>query len=153
VRNAYLGGIVIAVAALVACSPAPQLTRRSEQVDVFRTQYFESYANDPLESEIRKGIVHRRMNFMQVLAAWGLPNIRTGQAVGDETWTYFAVDEHTQMLVSYELAFTGGSLTRWAIGHSSGMTLLTPDDLSGLPSRWALREEVPTESGLQQTRK
>jgi hypothetical protein len=153
-RAGYSGVLAAAVCAVAACSHAPQLTRHSDQTAVFRAQYLQYYAGDPFEGEIRHGIVHKTMNFMQVLAAWGLPNARTQQSWdGDETWTYFAVDEHSNSLISYDLVFTDGRVDRWVVRHPADMPILPPEDLTGLPTGRALVEDTPKEQGLSAPRK
>lgn len=153
-RVRYPGVLAAAVCALAACSHAPQLTRYSDQTAVFRAQYFQYYSGDPFEGEIRNGIVHKTMNFMQVLAAWGLPNARAQQSgEGNETWTYFAVDENSHSLMSYELVFTESRVARWVVRHPAGMPILPPDDLTGLPTGRVPLDDTPTEQGLLPPRK
>ena len=151
----YPSFFAIAVVALAAaCSHAPQLTRHSDHVLVFRTQYLQHYSGAPFEKEIRNGEIHKSMNFMQVLAAWGLPNVRSQPSPdGNETWTYFSVDEHTSELRSYALVFTKNCLTRWVVSDRSDMSLLTLDDLSGLPRVATVPDDVPSDGGLLRARK
>jgi hypothetical protein len=93
----------------------------------FRTQYLETHPNDKFEKQILESEVRKGMNFMQVLASWGLPNKRAiVNDSGNETWTYYAMDEHTKVLTSYELVFGKSQLTHWVIdGGAPGLTNLT----------------------------
>jgi hypothetical protein len=89
------------------------------------------------------------MNFMQVLASCGLPNLRAGgSAEGSETWTYYARDGHTKKVLSYELVFSKNELSNWIIG-AAGPGLLNPDDLTGLPTVGVTPVEDPASSSLQ----
>ena len=71
--------IGIVVVLTVSCTHAPQLDRTSDQVAGFRTHYLEHNPDDPFKKDIMRGKVHKEMNYMQVLASWGLPNVRTGR--------------------------------------------------------------------------
>ena len=126
--------VIVVIGFAVSCSHAPQLERTSEQVAGFRSQYLEHHPDDRFKKQILKNEVHKEMNFMQVLAAWGLPNVRNGvDEQGSETWGYFAVDKHSKEVKRYDLVFNRSRLIGWLISDDPGLGLLNPEDLTGLP--------------------
>ena len=130
-----LGVVAIAAGLFAAsCSHAPRLERNSEEVAGFRAHYLEYHPHDPFKKQILKSEVHKDMSYMQVLASWGLPNLRSGNAEeGSEVWAYYAVDEHSKELRNYQLAFYRNRLIIWQITNDPGIGLVHPDDLTGLP--------------------
>lgn len=129
--------VVVAVAlAVVSCAHSPRLSRQSEDVTTLRAEYLNNYPDDEFKQQIINGEVRKGMNIFQVLASWGLPNVRRGVTRGtSESWIYYAVDEHTQKLMSYELVFQKRSLSYWIIdGDVPGLGTLTPRDLIGIPT-------------------
>lgn len=127
--------VLVTAAFAVSCSHAPRLDRDPDQVGAFRSEYLLTHPDDPFKKEIMNNQVRRDMSIMQVLAAWGLPNARTEVAKnGSETWTYYAIDKSSREVVGYQLVFDKNRLCHWVISANAGQGLLTPDDLTGLPT-------------------
>jgi hypothetical protein len=126
-----LAAVIVVLA--VSCTHAPQLNRTSDQVLEFRTHYLTNNPDDRFKEDIMKSKVHREMNYMQVLAAWGLPNVRTGVADdGSETWGYYAVDDVSRDVRRYDLLFSKNRLVSWYISDPDA-NLLHRDEVSDLP--------------------
>ena len=128
---------IVAIGLLVfaaSCSHAPRLERNSTQVAEFRAQYLEHHPDDPFKKDILSSRVQKEMNYMQVLASWGLPYARTGIAEdGTETWSYIAVEALSKEVLRYDLVFTKNRLINWLISDNLGQGLIYPKDLTGLP--------------------
>ncbi len=122
---------VFLVALVAACSHAPRLDRDADATADFRAEYLEHNAHNEFTERIMRGEVDKGMNAMQVLAAWGLPNVRRSWQDSDaERWTYYTLDEYTSRLTSYELVFAGGYVARWLVdANVRGLGTLTPKDL------------------------
>ncbi|MDH3216032.1 MAG: hypothetical protein OEN01_07030 [Candidatus Krumholzibacteria bacterium] len=128
--------LVVVIAFAASCSHSPRLPRGTQEVASLRAEYLQNNPDDPFKGQILNSEVSKGMNVLQVLASWGLPNVRRGYAQGhSESWTYYAVDEHTQKLLSYELVFYKSTLSLWVMdGDAAGLGTLTPRDLIGIPT-------------------
>ena len=90
--------------------------------------------------------------FVIVLAAWGLPNMRSEVSKnGSETWTYFAIDETSREVHGYQLVFDKNRLCHWVISDHPGQGILNPEDLTGLPTVGDT-QTLPSGMGLEQKR-
>ncbi len=137
---------IVTVAFAASCSHAPRLERNTSQVAEFRAHYLEYHPDDPFIKDILNSRVQKEMNYMQVLASWGLPHARTGIAEdGSETWAYLAVDRVSKAVWRYELVFSKNSLVNWLISNDPGLGLIYPDDLTRLPT---MDTDMETSSGL-----
>jgi hypothetical protein len=126
---------IVSLAFAASCSHAPRLERDSTQVAEFRAQYLKHHPDDPFKEDILNSRVQKEMNYMQVLASWGLPYARTGIADdGTETWSYIAVEAVSREVLRYDLVFTKNRLINWLVSDDLGMGLIYPDDLTGLPT-------------------
>ena len=150
--NALPTVALVTIAFAVSCSPAPQLVRNPDQVEGFRAQYLMHHPDDPFKNEIMNSQVRKDMTIMQVLAAWGLPNMRSEVSKnGSETWTYFAIDETSREVHGYQLVFDKNRLCHWVISDHPGQGILNPEDLTGLPTVGDT-QTLPSGMGLEQKR-
>ena len=110
-------GLTMLVLALASsCSQLPQSSRTDEQMTSVREEYLANHPDGTYNAYIREGRVVKGMGNVEVLASWGLPNVRRpGPEANVEYWEYYARDELSNSLVSYELAFVERVLSRWAV--------------------------------------
>ena len=110
-------GLTMLVLALAAsCSQLPQSSRTDEQMTSIREEYLSNHPEGVYNAYIKEGRVVKGMGSVEVLASWGLPNVRRpGPEANAEFWEYYARDEQSNSLVSYELAFVDKLLTRWSV--------------------------------------
>jgi hypothetical protein len=97
-----------------------------------REEYLANHPEGVYNAYIREGRVVKGMGNVEVLAAWGLPNVRRpGKEAGVEYWEYYARDEQSNSIVSYELAFVERVLNRWSVradlASVLGTTQIGPD--------------------------
>jgi hypothetical protein len=147
-RGARSLGIVaiVTVAFAASCSHAPRLERNTGQVAEFRAQYVKHHPDDPFIKDILNSRVQKEMNYMQVLASWGLPYARTGIAEdGTETWAYIAVEAVSKEVLRYDLVFSRNRLINWLISDDLPPGLIYPEDLTGFPT---MDTGLSTSSGL-----
>lgn len=145
---------VLAVAVLLlillpACSHLPRMPEGAgSDAAALRQAYFEAHPDGEFNECIRQGEVVRGMNVIEVLASWGVPNMRRAYAhATGQYWTYFVVDDASRRVMSYELVFDDRVLERWNIAQSV-LTIdkLPPEDLSGMAP--AIPTEFVRSSGL-----
>jgi hypothetical protein len=127
--------VIVTVAFAASCSHAPRLERSTGQVAEFRTHYIKYHPDDPFIKDILDSRVQKEMNYMQVLASWGLPYARTGIADdGTETWSYVALEAVSKEVLRYDLVFCKNSLVNWLISDDLPPGLIYPEDLIGFPT-------------------
>jgi len=127
-----IGLTMLVLALAVSCSQLPQSSRSDEQITSIRAEYLENHPDGVYNTYIREGRVVKGMGIVEVLASWGLPNVRRPGPEGNvEFWEYYARDEQSNSLVSYELAFVEKALNRWTVhadlATSLGTTKIGPD--------------------------
>ena len=126
---------VLTVAFAASCSHAPVLERNTTQIAEFRAHYLKHHPDDPFMKDILSSRVQKEMNYMQVLASWGLPYARTGIAKdGSETWSYIAIEAVSKEVLRYDLVFAKNSLISWLVSDNPPLGLIYPDDLTGFPT-------------------
>lgn len=109
--------LVLVLAVAVSCSRLPRSTKSNDEMASIRAEYLQNNPEGKYNDHIKEGRVVKGMNTLEVLASWGIPNIRRGwEHDRTEYWTYYAKDEHTEQLVSYDLVFDEKVLNRWVIG-------------------------------------
>ena len=127
-----IGLAVIVLTLTASCSQLPQSSRTDEQMTSVRAEFLQNHPEGMYNAYIKEGRVVKGMGIVEVLASWGLPNVRRPAPEGDvEFWAYYAKDEQTQQLVSYELVFEAKVLNRWTV-HAElpsalGSTAIGPD--------------------------
>ena len=152
-------GLALIVLALTAsCSQLPQSSRTDEQMASIRAEFLQNHPEGMYNGYIQEGRVVKGMGIVEVLASWGLPNVRRPAPEGEvEFWEYYAKDEQTQRLVSYELVFEGKVLNRWAI-HADlpsalGTTSIGPDASRTVEETLRLGTSSPTQGAAPQKKK
>jgi hypothetical protein len=118
--------LVLAATVAVSCSQLPRSNKSTEEMAGIRAEYLQNNPDGKYTDHIMEGRVVKGMSTLEVLASWGLPNVRRNWNRDDaEFWTYYARDEHTQQVVSYDLVFENKLLTRWVVGTELGTSLGT----------------------------
>ncbi len=135
VRGIPLVALVGIVAA--SCSHAPRLATAPAMRDDFRVEYLRNNPDGKHNRHIKNGEITRGMSVIEVLASWGLPNVkRTGKVERNEYWTYYSHDKHTDTYTSYALVFQTRILARWVIETGiNSYDALVQRDLIGIPSQ------------------
>lgn len=107
---------VVLFAMLVSCSHSPKTLRDSEAIRQIRLDYIRNNPDSPYKDYILKGEVVKGMNFMSVLASWGLPNVRRiSEGLVYEHWIYYTQDKAAGVWNIYELIFRDQTLVGWKI--------------------------------------
>lgn len=116
VRVATLAIVAFTVVALSACSNMLRLNRDVEERADLRQNYLQNNPDGAFNNHIVKSEVVKGMNVIEVLASWGLPDVRTAsKTTKAEFWTYFTVDDYSQTVSSYDLVFEDRQLRRWVV--------------------------------------
>lgn len=120
--------LVFGVALIASCSSLPQSTHLDEGQADLRAEYLQNHPDGKYNVHISEGRVVKGMGIVEVLASWGLPNTRRSWQNDDaEYWAYYAKDEHTGQIVSYELIFEEQILSRWMINSNATASLGSAD--------------------------
>ena len=123
-----IGLIVLTAAFAASCGQLPQSSRTDEQMTSIREEYLANHPEGTYNAYIREGRVVKGMGSVEVLASWGLPNVRRpGKETGVEHWDYYARDEQSNSIVSYELTFVEKVLNRWSVRADLGTSLGTTE--------------------------
>jgi len=116
--------VVVTLALAASCSQLPASHRSDEHTTSIRAEYLQNHPDGKYNAYIAEGRVVKGMSVVEVLASWGLPNARRSVAQeNSEFWTYYAKDEQTQQIVSYELVFQTKVLAKWVV-HAESQTAL-----------------------------
>jgi hypothetical protein len=116
--------VVLAAIVAVSCSRLPRTDKPPEEMASIRAEYLQNHPDGQYTDHIMEGRVVKGMNTLEVLASWGLPNVRRNWSQDNsEYWTYYAQDEHTEQVVSYDLIFEEKVLARWVVGTERGKSL------------------------------
>ncbi len=122
--------VVVTLVFAASCSKLPPSSRSDEHTTSIRAEYLQNHPEGEHNAYIAEGRVVKGMGIVEVLASWGLPNARRSVAKDNsEFWTYYAKDEQTQQVVSYELVFQAKVLSKWVV-HAESQTALGTNKLS-----------------------
>ena len=128
-------GLVFVLALTASCSSLPKSDHLDDGEVGMRAEYLESHPDGEYNAHISEGRVVKGMGAEEVLASWGLPNLRRSWKHDKaEYWTYYAKDEHTGQVVGYELIFDKQLLTRWVV-DTNATTSLGTDPVAGSVNR------------------
>jgi len=118
--------LVLAATVAVSCSQLPRSNKTPEEMASIRAEYLQNNPDGKYNDYILEGRVVKGMGTLEVLASWGLPNVRRNWNPDNaEYWTFYARDEHTGQVVSYDLVFENKKLTRWVVSEELGTSLGT----------------------------
>lgn len=126
--------ILLVAVITTACTKLPPMTGVDDDVLSLREHYFSARPDGKFNENISRGEVARGMHVVEVLAAWGLPNMRWGvQHSPDHHWAYFVRDDATQTINGYELVFEDRLLVRWLIAKDVDAKQWPPRNETILP--------------------
>ena len=124
--------VVVALALTASCSSLQQSTTLDADQADLRAEYLANHPDGKFNDHITEGRVVKGMSIVEVLASWGLPNSRRSWKHDNaEYWVYYAKDEHTGQLMSYELIFSEQLLTRWVVNSDAVAGLGTAETTPG----------------------
>ncbi len=111
-----LAVLLTAIALLASCAHSPRSFKDTEAIQQMRLDFIASHPNGGYNNHVLKGEVVKGMNFMSVLASWGLPNVRKVQPASIyEYWTYYTEDKASGQMTIYDLIFKDQVLSGWKI--------------------------------------
>lgn len=139
---------------LLACAHVPRTYDETDAVKRLRLQYVRTHPNGRFNAHILKGEVTKGMDFLDVLASWGLPNLRRGSRESVyENWVYYARDEETGRFTVYELVFKDQHLVDWKVdvnvAGNGGKPPITEDWYPRTPVPGDLSKAPSTETALK----
>ena len=103
-----------------SCAHTPRVTEESESLLTIRRGYLETHPDGQFNPYIVRGEVVPGMDFMDVLASWGIPASRIRDKKGIENWIYLAEDHESGDWVRYTFSFEKYTLAEWQISrHNS----------------------------------
>jgi len=112
--------VIVTLALAASCSKLPPSKRSDEHTTSIRAEYLQNHPDGKYNLHIAEGRVVKGMSVVEVLASWGLPNARRSVAQeNSEFWTYYAKDDQTKQIVSYELVFQAKMLSKWLVHAQS----------------------------------
>jgi hypothetical protein len=100
---------------LPSCSHNPRMLSgtESDYLLKLRAEYLASNPNGMYNEYVERGEVVKGMDFLEVLASWGHPEIRKKESSLTEQWTYTEVDEASKDWVVYVFTFRRNVLSEW----------------------------------------
>jgi len=114
VRVATLLSAVFVV--IPACSHQLKLAREQDERSDIRQEYLLNNPNGQFNDHIIKNEVVKGMSVIEVLASWGLPDMRRAYSKTDsDIWTYYSVDVPSGQVASFDLVFEDRLLRRWVV--------------------------------------
>ena len=151
---AWLMLACLACLVVSGCAYNPRVINETESVLSIRADYLRANPDGEFNAHIIKGEVVKGMNFMEVLASWGLPDSRMNKKENElEYWGYFARDDESLDWILYTFTFEKTALVEWdATRHVAKAQTLTHwhtretidwpkvTDIRRDPDTWALRK-------------
>lgn len=120
--------------ALSGCSHAPSLYTDSMAMKETRQEYVRNNPGGTFNDFILKGELAKGMDMNEVEAAWGLPDKRRDlEDESMEQWIYAAMDDVSNRVVVYSLAFQNRSLIHWDIHETVVTGKGIKPDLDNIP--------------------
>ena len=115
--------LVCILAGVTACATAPPRRTETTAIRQIREEYLRTYPEGPHNAEINRGEIVKGMSLYEVLASWGIPDLRRVSSERDrEEWTYVLLDDNAVDWVSYDCVFHGNQLVEWFMNRNAGGT-------------------------------
>ena len=136
----------------VSCAHSPKLYVDTKSMDQARSEYVQNHPAGKYNKIIMEGQIAKGMNFDEVTAAWGVPNVRREvEGTNFEHWIYAEKDEDTGLWGIFNLAFREGSLVYWETNEGISMSEGEQPDLTKIPT--LSPESIDTTSDLAPIKK
>ena len=129
--------LALTASVLASCATSPPRREDTAAILEIRDEYIRTHPGGPFNGAIARGEVAVGMGYYDVLAAWGMPDVRERDADRDEErWTYVLTSENQADWLRYDFVFAKRMLVEWewSRGVASGSVPL-PDDPRGVSSR------------------
>jgi hypothetical protein len=91
--------------------------QETDYIRMLRSEFFKTHPDGEYNEHIKKGEVVRGMDFLEVLASWGNPDVRKKPMEGVEHWTYLETDEDSKDSVHYKFIFKKNVLFDWELAR------------------------------------
>jgi hypothetical protein len=115
-QRARLAGAIVATLLCAACAHVPRSFDESPTTLAIRADFLETHPAGMFNDHIARGEVSKGMNYLEVLAAWGVPERRArSEDARFELWGYVALDEVSQDWTRYTFVFERQALVGWEI--------------------------------------
>jgi hypothetical protein len=119
-----------------SCAASPP--RRDETLAILeiRDEYLRTNPAGHFNAVIARSEVAVGMGYYDVLAAWGLPNVREMSKSGDERWSYVLLDDNGVDWIRYDFVFTEKKVAEWETSRNVASAFsAAPDDPRGVSRR------------------
>lgn len=129
--------LVLAASVLASCATSPPRRADTAAILEIRDEYIRTHPSGPFNVAIARGEVAVGMGYYDMLAAWGMPDMRERDAARDEErWVYVLPSENEVDWMRYDFIFAKRTLVEWewSRGVASGSVPL-PDDPRGVSAR------------------
>ena len=128
--------LVLFLAFASSCAYQPRSMKDSAEMAEVRSEYVQNNPEGKFNHYIEKGELSKGMSVIEVLAAWGLPNMRQSwQNTDKESWTYHSFDPHTGDYTIVDLTFEARTLLKWVRHRQVAAAGGNPLDNSLLPPK------------------
>jgi len=105
---------------LIGCSSQlPRVETTQSYLLELRAEYLAANPDGEFNEHVEQGEVVKGMDYLAVLASWGLPARRATRSDVTEDWVYREVDETTQAWVEYTFTFRHSVLDDWEIARNN----------------------------------
>jgi len=112
--RACTGAVIVAALLGTGCAHTPRSFDESPATLAIRADYLGTHPAGPFNAQIARGEVGKGMSFLEVLAAWGVPEWRARtEDARFEVWGYVARDEGSQDWTRYTFTFEKKTLVEW----------------------------------------
>jgi hypothetical protein len=120
---------------LSSCANTPRSLDESDAVLKLRKDYLRSNPAGKFNGRIEKGEIVRGMNFMEVLASWGVPQCRRSLPEKEiESWIYIGKDEESKDWQQYTLMFEKRVLVQWDV--------MRHNSKNGSLAQWSIHDQT-----------
>ncbi len=129
--------LALAASVLASCATSPPRREDTAAILEIRDEYIRTHPGGPFNVAIERGEAAVGMGYYDMLAAWGMPDVRERDSERDEErWVYVLTSENQADWLRYDFIFAKRMLVEWewSRGVASGSVPL-PDDPRGISTR------------------